>query len=69
MNVNILRCYQALHVHEDCSDLELRRAYRRMAKILHPDKSIEGSSSFAKFDALNKAYLKLVSFRKRRPPK
>ena len=65
MNAQIRRCYQLLSIGEDCSDLELRRAYRKMAKLLHPDKCTENSTSRSKFYALNKAYLKIVSHRKK----
>ena len=37
---SILDCYDFLHVRPDCSDLEVRKAYRRMAKNLHPDKCL-----------------------------
>ena len=63
MTSNIQKCYKLLRINEDCSDLELRRAYRKMAKIFHPDKSKSTNNSAFQFDCLNKAYRKIVSFR------
>jgi curved DNA-binding protein CbpA len=31
-------CYKVLHLEEDCSDLQLRQRYRKIALLSHPDK-------------------------------
>lgn len=46
-------CYEVLNVRRDASPLEIRRAYRKKAKLLHPD--ITGKSSDA-FRELREAY-------------
>lgn len=45
MNSKISKYYKILDVDENCSDLDLRRAYRRLALEIHPDKSLNKSSS------------------------
>lgn len=63
-NPKIERYYKILNVEESCSDLQLRRAYRRIALMIHPDKSQHGSTK-EQFQALNKVYSRLVAWRKK----
>lgn len=38
--MRLYQCYRLLSIDEECSDLEVRTAYRRKAKLIHPDKQI-----------------------------
>ncbi|KAJ9458630.1 Chaperone protein DnaJ [Diplonema papillatum] len=38
--------YQTLGLGEDASAEEIRKAYRKAAKELHPDRNIEGGAAF-----------------------
>jgi curved DNA-binding protein CbpA len=59
-------CYKLLSLDEECSDLEVRTAYRRHAKFIHPDKKvIKNESSRLKFSELNEAYKSIINHRKR----
>ena len=53
---SIWECYSFLHVKPDCSDLEVRKAYRRLAKRIHPDKSMAIIGVEPQFYKLNEAY-------------
>ncbi|KAF4715912.1 hypothetical protein FOZ63_033049 [Perkinsus olseni] len=56
-------CYKILGVAQDATDGEIRRAYRRLAVKLHPDKNREIEESLAneQFQQLAKAYEVLSS--------
>lgn len=51
--------YRVLGIQEDASVDEIRAAYRRRARILHPD--IQGTGSAAAFVELTRAYEQLIS--------
>ncbi len=57
--------YDALGVRRDASDDDIRRAYRKLARVYHPDVSKEPEAE-AKFKALNQAYEVLRDPEKRR---
>lgn len=58
-------CYKILNVEEDCSDLDIRTAYRRKAKLIHPDKQSIISDAAQRFSELNEAYKRIINHRKR----
>ena len=64
MPSNIGKYYEFMEIAPSCSDIELRRAYRKLAKLFHPDKD-KSTGSQQKFDVLNRVYSKLQSHRKR----
>lgn len=67
--LEISNCYKLLHLDEDCSDLELRRRYRKCALETHPDRIrpididplVPCEQPFIKF---NEAYKRIVHYRK-----
>lgn len=66
--LEISNCYKLLRLEEDCSDLELRRRFRKCAMATHPDR-IKLSSTFQDipqqaFLRFNEAYKRIVSYRK-----
>lgn len=62
--MRLFDCYKILNIDEDCSDLEVRSAYRRKAKLIHPDKFLIEDGLF-KFNELNEAYKHIINHRKR----
>ncbi|KAL1417330.1 hypothetical protein MTO96_006207 [Rhipicephalus appendiculatus] len=59
--------YQLLEVSRDASQEEIRRAYRRLALRLHPDKNPQGKEAAeARFKAVSEAYEILSDKAKRR---
>lgn len=68
--LEISNCYKLLRLDEDCSDLELRRQYRKCALESHPDRmrpiedgtAVSPDKSFIKF---NEAYRRIVNYRKK----
>lgn len=68
--LEISNCYKLLRLEEDCSDLELRRQYRKCALESHPDRiklaefdsPVPSNKSFIKF---NEAYRRIVHYRKK----
>ena len=64
--LDISNCYNLLHLDEDCSDLELRRRYRKCALETHPDRmgSELDAPSAAPFIRFNEAYRRIVHYRK-----
>lgn len=64
MSSKIAKYYKFMELDESCSDSDLRKAYRKLAKIFHPDKSKE-ERSHQKFNILNRVYEKLQSYRKK----
>ena len=63
--MRLYECYKVLNIEEDCSDLEVRTAYRRKAKLIHPDKQVFLQDAASKFNDLNEAYKNIISHRKR----
>ncbi|MDE5897853.1 MAG: J domain-containing protein [Treponemataceae bacterium] len=59
----MIDCYEILGVRRDASAAEIKRAYRRKAKLLHPDSSQSGTSE--QFRRLVKAYKILMDERQR----
>lgn len=60
-------CYKLLRLEEDCSDLQLRQQYRKIALRSHPDRQPDRNSQ--EFIAATQAYRKILSFRKMLTPK
>ncbi|HXW35739.1 MAG TPA: DnaJ domain-containing protein, partial [Acidimicrobiales bacterium] len=48
--------YEMLGVRPDASDDDIKRAYRRMARELHPDSTGGDAEAEAKFKAVSQAY-------------
>jgi DnaJ-class molecular chaperone len=48
--------YDLLDVKPDASQTEIKQAYQRMARKLHPDKNRDDPDATSKFQALNEAY-------------
>ena len=56
-------CYKILGIQPDASVAEIKTAFRRKAKLLHPDLSKENSSDTKAFQKILKAYQSLISSR------
>ncbi|KAL2061416.1 hypothetical protein VTL71DRAFT_7689 [Oculimacula yallundae] len=48
--------YDALGVKTDATELEIKKAYRKMAIITHPDKNPDDETAHEKFQAIGEAY-------------
>jgi DnaJ-class molecular chaperone len=48
--------YQILGAKRDASEADLKKAYRRLAKVLHPDRNPDDPNARDKFAELNNAY-------------
>jgi hypothetical protein len=53
-----IRCIQRLNLAWPCTETDVKRAYRRLAKSAHPD----GGGSQEKFLALQEAYVQALQF-------
>lgn len=58
MNKRIVNPYSVLGVNSDASEIEIKRAYRKLCKIYHPDKKGGSSDEFRK---ISEAYELLTS--------
>ena len=58
--------YDVLGVSRDASQEDIKRAYRRLSKELHPDKNDGGKDSEKKFKEVNEAYEVLSDEKKRK---
>ncbi len=58
--------YQTLGVSPAASDEEVRRAYRRLVQLHHPDHNNGSPESARRFEAVQEAYAKIVETRKSR---
>ncbi len=56
-------CYKLLGIQPDASVSEIKTAFRRKAKLLHPDLSKENSADTKAFQKILKAYQTLISLR------
>jgi len=63
--MRLFDCYKILCIEEDCSDHDVRTAYRRKAKLIHPDKQIIIEDATSKFSELNEAYKLIINHRKK----
>src|SRR5512143_819913 len=57
--------YQELGVEKSASEAEIKKAYRKLASKLHPDKNPGDKRAEAKFKAVNRAYQTLSDAKKR----
>jgi molecular chaperone DnaJ len=57
--------YQLLGVHRNATEVELKRAYRKLAQEFHPDKNQGNKDSEEKFKEINEAYEVLSDPQKR----
>jgi len=58
--------YQILEIEEDASEEEIKLAYRRLAKIYHPDLNKTDPKAKEKFIKLHEAYDTLIDPQKRK---
>ncbi len=56
--------YQTLGVSRSASDEEVRRAYRRLVQLHHPDHNHGSPESARRFEAVQEAYGQIVEMRK-----
>jgi len=63
--MSISECYKVLEVHPNCSDEELKSAYRKMARKWHPDVNKEENAT-DKFKEVTNAYDSVRMFRRSR---
>ena len=62
-----MRChYEVLGVDKDADDAQLKKAYRKLALKLHPDKNVGDASAAEKFKELNASYETLTDATERR---
>ena len=62
-----MRChYEVLGVERDADDAQLKKAYRKLALKLHPDKNVGDASAAEKFKELNASYETLTDATERR---
>lgn len=57
--------YEVLEVEKSASDMEIKKAYRRLAKLYHPDMNAGDPAAEAKFKEVNEAYEVLSDPQKR----
>jgi molecular chaperone DnaJ len=57
--------YEVLGVSKDCSDADLKKAYRKLAKQYHPDMNPDDKNAEQKFKEVNEAYSVLSDPEKR----
>jgi DnaJ-class molecular chaperone len=60
--MDIKRCYEVLGVKPDCSDSELKAAYRRLAKEFHPDVN-QSPEAEGNFKLVQNAYEEITKYR------
>ena len=53
--------YKILDVSPDCSQEEIKRSYRKLSLLYHPDKTNNDSKSSEQFKIINNAYQKIGS--------
>src|SRR4051794_15063207 len=58
--------YQILEVQSDAGEEDIRRAFRRLARLYHPDKAGNDRAAEEKFKEINEAYEVLSDDNKRR---
>ncbi|PMD16320.1 heat shock protein DnaJ, partial [Hyaloscypha hepaticicola] len=57
--------YQVLGIEKDCTETDIKNAYRRLALLHHPDKNPGCKISEEKFKQINNAYETLLDPEKR----
>ncbi|HPM31498.1 MAG TPA: DnaJ domain-containing protein [Chryseolinea sp.] len=57
--------YSILGVHSTASVAEIKSAYKKLAKVYHPDKNPGNAAAEEKFKSINEAYHTLTDFHKR----
>src|SRR5512140_1053054 len=57
--------YQELGVEKSATEAEIKKAYRKLASKLHPDKNPGDKKAETKFKAVNRAYQTLSDSKKR----
>ncbi|KAJ5385178.1 Tetratricopeptide-like helical [Penicillium concentricum] len=57
--------YKILGVDKDASDQEIKKAYRKLAIVYHPDKNRDGAAGDEKFKEIGEAYENLIDPQKR----
>ena len=60
--------YKTLGVPPSASDEELRRAYRRLVQLHHPDHNAGSPESARRFEEVQDAYAQVLRMRKSAPP-
>ncbi|KAJ5435867.1 Tetratricopeptide-like helical [Penicillium cf. griseofulvum] len=57
--------YKILGIDKDASDQEIKKAYRKLAILYHPDKNRDGAAGDEKFKEIGEAYENLIDPQKR----
>ncbi|KAJ5500395.1 Heat shock protein DnaJ N-terminal [Penicillium expansum] len=57
--------YKILGIDKDASDQEIKKAYRKLAIVYHPDKNRDGAAGDEKFKEIGEAYENLIDPQKR----
>ncbi|KAJ5534796.1 hypothetical protein N7527_001050 [Penicillium freii] len=57
--------YKILGITKDASDQEIKKAYRKLAIVYHPDKNRDGAAGDEKFKEIGEAYETLIDSQKR----
>jgi len=61
-----MNSYEILNIENDCSQDEIKRAYRKMSMKFHPDKNPGDDTATAKFQEITRAYNEIENVEKRR---
>jgi tetratricopeptide (TPR) repeat protein len=66
--MNLEQCYQLFNLQPGASATQVKGAYRKLARVMHPDVNPEDASAHNRFVTLNQAYQLLLAVAEGRQP-
>ena len=57
--------YDILNVPKDCTETEIKKSYRKLAMLYHPDKNNQNDEAAKTFQDISESYLVLGNYEKR----